>query len=341
MHKTNIPPCKIIRNIDINWKLFKKILSYRTYTRDKEAQKEFSDYLCSYISTLGDVNIEEDKVGNLYITKGKADLYTCVVSHQDINQNQIDSVSIVQTSKLIIGVDNSTGLQCGIGADDKCGVYFALHCLKTMESVKCLFTVDEEVGAVGAYEADISFMEDVNFIIQLDRNSWENDISSETNGEVVVSQDFMSASSRVLNKYNYDYTVCMFTDVGVLAPASNLCGINISAGYFDEHTEIERISIPHFINAIAFAEELIEVMAGQKWENNYDISRENPEEYYHYCSGWDFKKEDDSYVQDCINIGECPLCACNDLKTLKDGIIVCDNCDSYYNIPEEKHIGIW
>ena len=339
-NKEKIPYTRVVRHININWKLLKKLLSYRTYTKDKEAEIIFSEYLVKYINSLGDIDIEEDSIGNLYITKGKSDLYTCVVAHMDISQPIIDSVSIIQTSKLITGLDNSTGLQCGIGADDKLGVYFGLHCLKTMDNVKCLFTVSEESGGIGAYAADLTFMEDVNFLIQLDRNSWNNDISSETNGEVVVSEEFILASQSVLDRYNYDYTCCMFTDIGIIGPAADLCAVNISAGYFDEHSSIERISIPHFINAIAFAEDLIKTMEGKRWSNIQEyVSSES--EYYHYSSGWNFNKEDDSYVQECIGVGECPLCVSNDLNYLKNGTIVCNHCESYYNVPESKHIGIW
>ena len=143
-----LPKCVPTRDINIDWNLLKKLLSFRTYSADKKAQRRFSDYLCSVISFIPNTVVEEDKLGNLYITKGEAEFYPCVVAHQDINQDKIDNVDIIQTSKFILGIDSDTGTQCGLGADDKCGVYFGLHCLKTMDNVKVLFTVDEEIGLI-------------------------------------------------------------------------------------------------------------------------------------------------------------------------------------------------
>lgn len=328
-----IPECKVIRNIPVNWKLLKKLLSYRTYSKDENARIEFNLFLTNWIKTnIKNVLVEEDSIGNIYITKGISEIYPCVVAHQDINQDKIESVSVIQTSKLIVGIDNSTGLQCGLGNDDKAGIYLALHCLLKYDNIKCFFSVNEEIGAEGSHAADLTFFENVSFLLQGDRNSWENDVSYSTNGEVVVSEEFMKASYNTLEKYNYSYASCMYTDIGVLCPATGLCGINISIGYFDEHYEEERLSIPHFINAIGFAEELIENMGNTVWENSYEDSTD----YSHHTSGWKFQKEDEPYIQDCLEIGECPICMSTNLETLKSGTIVCNSCESYYNVSEVK-----
>jgi tripeptide aminopeptidase len=335
LKKKIIPYCKPKRDVRVDWKLLKKLLSYRTYSGDEKAQKEFSDYLCSYIFSLGIIKIEEDSVGNLYITKGECDLYPCIVAHQDISQDVLDNVSIIQTSKYVFGFDNEEGKQCGLGFDDKCGIYFALHCLKTMDNIKVFFPVLEEWGCLGTADADMIFFEDCSFLIQLDRNSWANDVSYHTNGVDVVSEDFMAKSGDILNKYNYAYAHCNYTDVGELVKQGcGICAVNISNGSFNEHFEDEILSIPHFINAIAFGEELINTMRYKKWPHTAkkEITYSKSMKKGHFASGWNFTKEDEPYVQSCLAVGECPLCQSNQLELLSNGTVVCDSCESYYNI---------
>lgn len=335
LKKKIVPYCKPKRDVRVDWKLLKKLLSFRTYSGDEKAQKEFSDFLCGYIFSLGKISVEEDKSGNLYITKGESDLYPCIVAHQDINQDELEHVSIIQTSSYIFGFDNDEGKQCGLGFDDKCGVYFALYCLKTMDNIKVFLSTDEEWGCVGTKMADMTFFEDCSFLIQGDRNSWGNDVSLSTNGVDVVSKAFMSSASSILNKYNYSFVPCAYTDIGELVKQG--CGvssINFSIGYFNEHFEDEILSIPHFINAIAFGEEVIEKMRDTKWSHSpkkepvYSKSMKKG----HFASGWNFTKEDEPYVQSCLAVGECPLCQNNQLELLANGTVVCDSCESYYNI---------
>lgn len=69
---------------------------------------------------------ELDHYGNLYVTKIKneQDYYNCVVAHLDINQKvQTDDFSILVINNLIIGINNITAEQIGLGHDDKIGVY--------------------------------------------------------------------------------------------------------------------------------------------------------------------------------------------------------------------------
>lgn len=329
--------CIPSRNIDIDWNLLKNLLMFRTHSMDEKALLLFSDYLTSYINSIANALIEKDTEGNLYITKGKADFYPCVVAHTDINQDEIENVSIIQTSKFILGLNNDEGTQCGIGADDRCGIYFGLHCLKTMDNVKVLFTSDEEVGGYGAHACDLTFFEDVSFMIQLDRNSFSNDISYYTNGINVVSEEFVEASQSIVNKYHYIYTKCMYTDIGILAGNTGICAVNISCGYINEHYENEVISVPHFINAIGFADELINNLELKKWELFVEP------EVYHLHKEIKFNKEDNEYIQGCIDVGECPVCNSNQLELLANGTVVCDTCEGYFNIKNkyEKEYEDW
>ena len=104
--------------------LLKTLLDFRTHSYSKE-QDVFISYLLNYFEERG-VTGEIDPYGNLYITKGEATVYPCVVAHTDINQDVVERPQVMHSDNFIFGMDDATGEQCGIGADDKVGVYFAL-----------------------------------------------------------------------------------------------------------------------------------------------------------------------------------------------------------------------
>lgn len=100
-------------------------------------------FLCSYIRQLpGNISVSKDKFGNLYVVKGKAETYACLVSH-------IDQVSYCKHSKdfkaletrdIIFGYSPKNKRFENLGADDKNGVFICLECLKKYDSIKVVFS---------------------------------------------------------------------------------------------------------------------------------------------------------------------------------------------------------
>ena len=224
-----------------------------------------------------------------------------------------------------------------MGADDKNGVYFGLHCLKTMDNIKLFISTGEECGCLGTQEADMDFFKDCSFLIQLDRNSNKNDVSDYTNGVEVVSLEFEKYSKKILNKHGYSYATCMYTDVGELCVQGvGICAVNVSAGYFREHFDDEVTSIPHFINALAFGEDLINHMRHKKWKHSPYIKQyKSKKQKNHYVPGWKFTEGDKRYIEDSLAIGECPMCMSNKFTEMYNGAKECEHCGAIWNIPEE------
>jgi tripeptide aminopeptidase len=264
-YNRDLPKTQVVnQTLEIDWKLYKKLLKYRSHSRS-ETQLKLLKFIAGWIGeNIDNAVVKLDDYGNMYVTKGTSDIYPCVVGHLDINQDKCKDFSIIQTPDYIFGLDNKTGMQCGLGHDDKAGVYFGLLMLQKLEYVKCFFPLDEEVGCIGSGKADMKFFKDCSMLVQLDRNSFDNDISYFTNGCTVVSQEFRDFvdTTRVLKEYNYDWAHCVYTDIGQLVKNGAGCvGMNISSGYFNEHMEYEVLSVNHYINAVNFAHDLI-VAAG-------------------------------------------------------------------------------
>ena len=247
------------------------LLDMRTYSKGP-AQDKFIEKLQTHFSTLG-ATTTKDAYGNLYVTKGNAEFYPCVVAHTDINQEVRHNVKIMTAYPWMFGFDTEEAEQCGMGADDKVGVYFAVHMFDLFDNIKLFFPKDEEVGLIGTYKADKHFFTDCSMLVQLDRNSYKNDLITYTNGLTVCSDEFVTAAGSIMDKYMYKKNNGSCTDIGGLKKYDtvNCVAMNVSCGYINEHGDNEMISIPHFENAINFGYELLKMGVDKVWEHKAEI----------------------------------------------------------------------
>lgn len=246
----------------MNTKLYTKLLNFRSHSRS-QTQIVFRDWLRGMINKMPNTHTYVDDYGNLYVTKGNTDIFNCVVAHLDINQSVQHHAKVYIADDWIIGIDMSTGQQIGVGHDDKAGVYFAIQALLKYDNLKVFFPLDEEAGLIGTSHCDVEFFTNVGFMVQLDRRG-SSDISDYTNGVTVVTNDTKDLLNKTLNKYGYKFTSCMCTDVGDLVYVTDIQGVNISCGYYNEHSESEVLSISQYMNAEAFAFEVLDKMEGKK-----------------------------------------------------------------------------
>lgn len=244
------------------------LLNTRTYSRGK-LQDKLIEKLDEHFSNLGAVT-EKDSYGNLYVTKGNAEFYPCVVGHTDINQQERANVKIVSEYPWMFGFDLNKAEQAGMGADDKVGVYFAVHMFDLFDNIKLFFPKDEEIGLVGTYEANKEFFTDCSMLVQLDRNSYKNDLINYTNGIEVCSEEFVTAAKPIMDKYMYATNRGSCTDIGGIKKFNtvNCVAMNVSCGYINEHSSEEVISMPHFENAINFGYELLKMGVDKVWSHS-------------------------------------------------------------------------
>ena len=272
-------------NLDIKpdySKLF-QLLAQRTYSKGS-SQDLFIAKLNTYFTGLGGVT-EKDGYGNLYVTKGDASLYPCVVAHTDINQKIRNNVSIMEAGNWIFGFDKDEAEQCGLGADDKVGVYFAVHMFDLFDNIKLFFPKDEEVGLLGTYQANKDFFSNCSMLVQLDRNSYKNDLITYTNGIEVCSKEFVKAASSIMDKYMYATNSGTCTDIGGIKKFNtvNCVAMNVSCGYINEHSDNEVISKPHFENAINFGYELLKLGVNKVWTHTSPASSSMQSSYSSYA----------------------------------------------------------
>lgn len=237
-------------------KLFKKLASIYS---GSGGETKLSNYIISWV--YGSIDKKElsvvmDKVGNIYITRGKAESYPCVVAHLDQVQDKYpNDYMVLETSEHFMGFSPSTRSYHGLGGDDKCGIWIALKMLLKHEVLKVAFFVGEEIGCIGSRQADMTFFDDCRFVIEPDRRG-ANDLITSIGGGDICSEAFLNAID--YEEYDYTPTSGLMTDVLTLHEQGlGLSCINLSCGYYNPHTEEEYVVKCDMENAKNFVDHII------------------------------------------------------------------------------------
>jgi predicted site-specific integrase-resolvase len=227
-----------------NLERLKEVLSIESETYDV---KRMVDFIRNRANELG-ANIITVENNNIYITKGQPSDhgYHCIVAHTDTVHK------ILKTGKLkvcqldddhLIGFDENSKSLAGIGGDDKVGIYIALSMLEEMDSIKVAFFRDEEVGCIGSKEADMSFFDDVMYVLQCDRKG-NSDFVNKISNKELQSKIFMEDVTPVISAHNYKFSNGGTTDVEALyVKGLKVSSANMSCGYYNPHSDDEIVCV--------------------------------------------------------------------------------------------------
>lgn len=220
---------------ELDFELLKTL--YCIHSKSKN-EKIMRDFLSAWIvDNVPNAIITKDKMGNLYITKGEAETYPCLCAHMDQVQHlHPKDFTCIDSDDVIFGYSPSLRKQCGLGGDDKNGLFIALSCLKKYSIIKCAFFVSEEIGCIGSTNADMDFFKDCRFCVQIDRRGNSDMVTRIT--DYIASFDFIDAIS--CERYGYQESDGMLTDVEALTENGvGISCINLSCGYYAPHSDEE------------------------------------------------------------------------------------------------------
>jgi len=205
----------------MNLKLFEQIckihnqLDLKKYLR-KELEK--------YYSTI----VEED--GFLYVPSDNVDVM--LTAHMDtVHEKKCKKICRVKRD----GKDALWSPQ-GIGGDDRCGVFMILEILHNTDLRPAIvFCEDEEIGGKGSIKfatwlsknADTREL-GIKYIIELDRR----------NGNDAVFYDCGNSDfiKYITDTTGYEEEIGSFSDIGNISPELDVASVNLSCGYYKEHT---------------------------------------------------------------------------------------------------------
>lgn len=104
--------------------------------------EQMQEFLVEYAKSCG-CEVSVDQVGNIHAYKGSPKV--CLQSHYDmVCMGKAPNIEIYEEGDCLKARDSS------LGADNGIGCAIMIEAIRRFESVECLFTVDEEVGLIGA-----------------------------------------------------------------------------------------------------------------------------------------------------------------------------------------------
>ncbi len=215
-------------------------------------EKRMSAFVRKYCEGLPGCVVTNDKAGNLYVTKGNAETYPCVVAHLDeVHKARPKKFRVaIYKGNFLLGGDADIMRPCGIGADDKNGIWLALRLLEKHNFAKAVFFVGEEIGCVGSWACDMDFFNDCRFVLQGDRCGGTDFIDC-ANGTELCTNDFKKALG--LSKFGFKTTNGATTDVMTLKQRDlPICCANVGCGYYNPHTIDEYTDFSELENCLAF-----------------------------------------------------------------------------------------
>ena len=183
-------------------------------------------------------------VGDGYVY-AQGDFPVLLVAHMDTVHRDLPK-------RIVYCGDNVSSPQ-GIGGDDRCGVYAILQLIKK-HKCSVLFCEDEEIGCVGTgkflkTELAKSLVGTFNYIIELDRKGSKDAVFYDCD-----NPDFEDFITREF----YDTSFGSMSDISFLAPYLECAAVNLSCGYYNQHTKAEYIVPSELDRAIIECDKLLQ-----------------------------------------------------------------------------------
>ena len=138
----------------------------------------------------------------------------------------------------------------GLGADDRAGIFAILKIVQSGLRPAIIFTTDEEQGGLGATALGTREcpIPDLKYMIQLDRHGTNDCVFYEC-----FNEDFYD----YVESFGFCEAYGSFSDISFLMPQWNICGVNLSVGYEDEHSEVETLHIAPLYDTIAKVKKML------------------------------------------------------------------------------------
>lgn len=144
----------------------------------------------------------------------------------------------------------------GLGADDRAGVTMIMYLLKTTSfRPTIIFTHDEEkVFNNGAYTlATLYRYSDVysnlKYIIELDRHGRNDCVFYECQNQKFIKH---------IEVFGFTTAIGIYSDISTICPIWNIAGVNLSVGYFNEHSFCEYWNIDDWENTFHKLQDILE-----------------------------------------------------------------------------------
>ena len=174
----------------------------------------------------------------------------------------LDTVLSAPPTSLLISADHRRIMSNqGLGADDRAGVYAILKIIKSGRRPSVLFTTGEEWGGIGALSFVSSYpspLVPTKYIIEIDRRG---------RGQAVYYNCQNPQFEKYISSFGFTTQKGIFSDISIICPEWNIAGVNLSAGYYNEHTAYELLKMEDLNYTIEQVKALLDdSMAAQSYD---------------------------------------------------------------------------
>lgn len=161
----------------------------------------------------------------------------------------------------------------GLGGDDRCGVYAIMQLLKKYRP-HVLFTEDEEIGCIGAEKTVEKLAKpNVKYIIEFDRRGSDDCVFYDCGNDEFIT--YVESFGFIT-----DFGTC--SDISVLDSAWDIASVNLSSGYYNEHTKKEYIIFHELQKTINRAKSMLKALKKAPYFDYQEIQY-TPCTYIPFC----------------------------------------------------------
>ena len=196
---------------------------------------------------------EDIEVTERYIVAHGSDI--ALVAHLDtvhLEKNNDNTLFFDQKKRVVWS-------SVGLGADDRAGVFAILRLLKAGLRPTIILLTDEEIGGQGA-KALVAKHKDnylnLKYLIELDRHGKE---------DCVFYRCCNSEFEKYVQSFGFKRAWGTFSDISIIAPAWEIAAVNLSIGYFEEHTLAEYLDLNMFDTTVSRVEAMLRDVANAKF----------------------------------------------------------------------------
>lgn len=252
--------------------------------------KAMSQWIVEYIHAIqagypdDNIVLTNDSYGNLYVTKGKSELYPTMVCHIDTVHSLNNNVEAFVHNDTIYAMDTKEMEQFGTGGDDKVGITITLKMLHHFQNFKAVFFLDEEHGCLGSNQCNADFFDNSTIVLQCDRRG-SDDFVNKISGTKLYGKSLRKKILPYLKSYNRKETSGGITDVGAIAKKNTVMVANMSCGYYNPHSSSETINIPDVISTAEMCIDIFNSTINKRYAfNNLSDRNTMPTYHNHYSS---------------------------------------------------------
>ena len=179
--------------------------------------------------------------GNFYLL-AEGNIPIVLIAHMDTVHEQKEQCLFLYDLDKNIATTKYT-----LGFDDKAGIAAIFKIIKKGYRPHIIFTHDEEIGGGGSrmlvndYRT-CPFTPTPKYMIQLDRRG--------THDCVFYDDDNKEFIKYVESFNHFKEAIGSFTDISTIAPVWDISGVNLSIGYFNEHTNNEYLDVDAWCKTI-------------------------------------------------------------------------------------------